>query len=204
MKIYAQKPNDRNEIAILINSLEKDYGAVGQFLKWCNATFNTWYDIPKAIIDSLLCLSSASPVVSYFPQSDSFFSAIRSINSDVGGHVDALFEVQCISPIIYDALCTLKSPVLPKEWSDLFEGLESKSKATFSSAAFCLPPPNEEDTSETMSYFPHWPVLCARGNYEQESLMQQQKKSCLKNATKGENPLMPGLFTVYCQHGKPR
>ena len=42
MKTYAQKLNDRNDIAILINSLEKDYGTVGQFLKWCNAMFNTW------------------------------------------------------------------------------------------------------------------------------------------------------------------
>ncbi len=106
--------------------------------------------------------------------------------------------IQKYAPIIFNALTT-KSQKLLKECECLFHALSKISKNTFKNPAHQLPG-LDNAIVQTLTYFPNWPALCARGCYEQDMKNKTRNAVCKKESK--QSSLMPGLFTVYCEHGK--
>ena len=51
-----------------------------------------------------------------------------------------------------------------------------------------------------LGFFPQLPIRCSRGNYVADGKKQTDVGICNKNSH-GHPSLLPGVFTVFCQHG---
>ena len=50
-----------------------------------------------------------------------------------------------------------------------------------------------------MAFFPQLPVIRSRGSYRADRV--RKEKICTKHTT-GHPSLLPGVFVMFCQHGK--
>ena len=181
----------------------KQLPTLEKFLLWCEETHESWFDVPKPVLELIKCISSTSPVCSYFPVSPVFLSSITTIENNqrqVGIEINAMNCIQNEAPIIYEAIKAVKNGPLPRQWSDLFANLKEITENTFLLPPHSLPPVSSETESGQLSFFPNWPTLCLRGRYTLDKTEKKRKESpmCEKNK---KCSLLPGLFTVYCEHG---
>ena len=56
----------------------------------------------------------------------------------------------------------------------------------------------DDDTVASISYFPCLPIIRARGTYKID--LNRKQAVCNKQST-GHPTLLPGIFTIFCNHG---
>lgn len=108
--------------------------------------------------------------------------------------------IQNAAPIIFNALATINCSKLPDEWFELFSLLHKKAVGTFKNDPHNLPPAATAEINNSLAYFPNWPIQCSRGSYRLDKANVKAAEVCKKKKT-SKHSLMPGLFTVYCEHG---
>ena len=106
-------------------------------------------------------------------------------------------KLQKYLPIFFDLVVCLLCKRLPDDFKDLVSTLIRVSQVPFEKAL-----PVQGSTAPTESpynVFPSMPVCRERGKFEADKL--SEVRGCTKRYKKHRN-LMPGIFTVYCIHGK--
>lgn len=205
LRDFALKPLDTGSLTTMRTMMEEHAPVVANFISWCNHTYESWYYLPKPIRDMVQCFSTTSPVCSYFPFLHDFFSHIDTLiraETEIGEQTNALMYIQMMAPIIFNALSTIKGQKLPEVWGALFMHLQEISSATFKQNMHDLPPMTVE---KSLAFFPEWPLLCKRGTYSADRSKESTdhcNKKIEDEKKKKRHSLLPGLFTVYCQHGK--
>eukprot|EP00795_Rhopilema_esculentum_P011024 gene11024-19868_t len=172
-------------------------------MKWCDEIYED--EIPAPMKDLLQCLASESPVSSYLPSDNELSVHVNELCSTtdtgvaIGSNIAAMAFIQQVAPVIFNALTTIQSLPLPDAWRKLFLLLQKKSSNSYNKEPHTLPVATEAQKNNGLAYFPNWPVQCSRGYYHQDK-KKKYEGQCKKEAKK--MTLLPGLFTVYCEHGK--
>ena len=129
--------------------------------------------------------------------SDNLFSLLeRMTTQDITTDVTAMQLLQREVPVLFSLLRSLKgrhinllSPII-------------KTMAEKSLAPFVVTDVDVGDVSRPTSqlaFFPNLPCVRMRGNYVADKA-NKIDKLCTKQSL-GHPSLLPGLFTVYCEHG---
>ena len=157
--------------------------------------------MPSEVCAFFRCISSNSPVCSYIPPTASFAHLAARLSSGliIRKDPEALSELQMCAPIVYGALKCLPAASLPEIWITLLEELLVKSTYITNFQ------PHEDARSNSLlsnslGFFPSWPQLSDRGFYSMDKAKSNSGEDCAKNY-RGHPNLLPGIFTVYCQHG---
>eukprot|EP00795_Rhopilema_esculentum_P009031 gene9031-16674_t len=117
----------------------------------------------------------------------------------IGSNINAMTFIQKNAPIIFNILATIQSSPLPNVWKELFLLLGRISKQSCDKKPHTLPEATVAQKKNTLAYFPNWPVQCSRGSYYQDKSKKNEGPHCKKD--KKKTTLLPGLFTIYCEHG---
>jgi hypothetical protein len=186
----------------------------GTMMSECAKTSTPLYDFisyvdnesmvaPLTVQDLLLSLSSASPVCSYMhvnPYVRRLMDALKAgVNlKDDPEHWKNLREH---IPVMYGLVDNSSVTAIPHSLVNLILELWNRAERTFSGVL-----PHVEEAAvieeEELSFFPSLPKIRSRGSYTADiSKTLKVANSCKKNYT-GHPTLLPGIFTVYCRHGK--
>ena len=154
---------------------------------------------PSEWSEFIATIASASPVCATVHPSDKLFLFLHKLSDEtcsVLESVDSMQYLQTKIPVLFHLLQSLK--YFPhKLLTPILLQLIQKAAAPFTSAVSgqpCI----FETVSDDLSYFPMLPVNHPRPTYAADK--KSQKKNCTKKGTRHPT-LLPGVFTVFCQHG---
>lgn len=154
---------------------------------------------PKVWCGLIAALATPSPVCALVHPSDKIFHLLERMKSEnITVDPVAMQTLQQEIPVLFELLRLLKY-VPTKVLSPLIAALIEKSAAPFSSDS------NHSVTSvcaakmEPLSFFPQLPSIRSRGTYTADRT-NTTKKICAKHHH-GHPTLLPGIFTLFCQHG---
>lgn len=145
--------------------------------------------------DFVSALASSSSVCALLHPSEKLFSFLLGLKS--GSYVRSMEECQYLQHEV-PVLKTFPGYLVP-----VINEMVKKAKAPFqlctteynTDAVMCSSSNAESD----MAFFPSLPVIRSRGTYAMDKSLQT--KICTKHRT-GHPTLLPGVFTLYCKHGK--
>ncbi len=204
LRKYANKEvMDNMDVKSFKDSLRKESLQLERFISWCERKYDGIHYFPPAVLKFLKCLSSISPVVSYFPTAKDFLKLLCEVKagSDIRLHPEKLSKLQSIAPLIYSLVMSLPEGSLPDVFLDLLEVLKGKIQWLLRVEQHQLDSVSDEHASDSLSYLPNWPLLNIRGVYKKDlSKSKKELKSCRKDY-RAHPSLMPGIFTLYCPHG---
>ena len=113
-------------------------------------------------------------------------------------------QLQRTVPVLFDLLLSVES--YPHQTMSLIlQEMVRKSAIPFQKGdkTSCSDQPvvsnDDEDLYKTLSYFPNSPRVRQRRRYEADK--STKEKVCTKRAS-GHPSLLPGIFTIFCHHGK--
>lgn len=148
-------------------------------------------------------MSSPSPACATIHPSERVSSLLTVMeNSDITKDTTSLKVLQEEIPVIFNLIRSLG--YYPKEI--LAPLLSELSRVAF--AAFSLLPVENIQTPATLteenkvdlSYFPSLPQVRVRGVYQADKKASGHGRACRKRSSKHPS-LLPGIFTIFCQHG---
>ena len=185
----------------LLFALQSDAPFLRSFILSLESMFGHRESFPPGVTNFLKCCSSISPVISYFPHKEEFLRIIDDISDGQSpkGEPETMKRLELHSPIICKFLQALPTEVIERSCLDLL--LEMKRILLSSHKEAHDLSKNFVSASNSYIYFPCWQPCSARGTYVADR--QQTTKDALKCSKlhRGHPKLMPGLFTVYCEHG---
>lgn len=154
---------------------------------------------PSQWSDFIATIASSSPVCATVHPSDKLFLFLHKLSDatyNVLGSVDSMQYLRMEIPVLFHLLQSLK--YFPhKLLTPIIRQLIEKAAAPFTSSTITQPH-LFETVSDDLSYFPKLPVNCPRPTYAADKKLQ--KKICTKKGTRHPT-LLPGVFTIFCQHG---
>ena len=111
-------------------------------------------------------------------------------------------ELQQCLPVISEFLASLPQDSLPDELVAFLSYLWSKATAPFSSGVTSVNSERGDCYNNELAFFPNLPLVRNRELYSQAyaNMKAKQERSCGKEYM-GHPSLLPGIFTIYCQHG---
>lgn len=132
------------------------------------------------------------------PSDDAAELITRVMNGDISNDPKDMQKLQKVFPVLFDVICIGKYP--QKEMTPILSEMMSRSSAPFKNE---VPPTVHnvlpmEDEVRSLSYFSALPRIRHRRAYEADQATKV--KVCTKKAT-GHPTLLPGVFTLFCQHG---
>ncbi|XP_065052628.1 uncharacterized protein LOC135681910 isoform X2 [Rhopilema esculentum] len=147
------------------------------------------------------CISSVSPVSSYFPCSETLKSLLEKLDEGmvIRENPEAFMQLQKCAPVIFAVLKVLPPVSVPSRLMQLFKELSARAWSCFSTAQHTLGPVAGNVGNSDLSFFPSWPKLCERGVYVKDHRQPSSAENCTK-LYKGHPNLLPGIFTIYCEH----
>ena len=200
-KLVSSKYLECLERASLNTLLSNEHTNIMHVLEACEEVFQGCEQFPRELSTFFRCISSNSPVCSYIPPTASFnhLAACLSSGLIIRKDPEALSELQICAPIVYGVIKCLPAASLPQPWITLLEELIMKSRYVSDFQ------PHDTSTSNSflsnsLSFFPSWPQLSDRGSYTMDKMKSDTREECAKTY-RGHPNLLPGIFTVYCQHG---
>eukprot|EP00794_Sanderia_malayensis_P003976 gene3976-4525_t len=199
-KLRQLDTSDRNELNELLT-------ASSPILKQVLMDFEELYGSSTQIHDEIWtlfrCISSVSPTCSYFPPSAPLDLLLQRLSAGLVIRKDpeALAQLQSLAPIIFGVLKVLPPFPVSLTIMQLFNDLNATAKLCFSVEQHTLSPVDGDDLSNYMSFFPCWPTRFQRGVYLKDKGKSGRAEDCTK-LYRGHPNLLPGIFTVYCEHGK--
>lgn len=115
---------------------------------------------------------------------------------DIMSNVQFLQNLQTHIPFLFNFITGLNC--VPKFVRPVLEEIIIRTKNPF------LIKPHQRDLTQnqdSLAFFPNLPKLFTRGIYKMDKI--KSDPVCSKKGTKHPS-LLPGIFTVFCQHGKHR
>ena len=195
---------DNESHALLLLELLRYNPVIHSFVVRCEAKFGSREQLPQGIRTLLSCFSTTSPVSSYFPASSVFSKIVDRLIDGLAIKKDPLMlsALQKLAPVVFDAIVALPDDrPLENSWRALLEVLKKTHFLVFPQRLpHNLPSPVENVQENNSKFFPNWPQLCMRGNYVLDK-GNKEEDACSKKGA-GHPKLLPGIFTVYCKHGK--
>ena len=180
--------------------MQAEHPAIDKLMEWLNAAYQN--NVPAEIVTFLDCLSSSSPVLSYTGSSCSGNHLLADLCSEnLKENISQWQRIHLDLPLFFKILVKLGVSTFPKEWKDLFKYLQEKSDQPYLTGRRFDGPVvrNQEDP---YSFFPNLPKYRERGLFSMDSeAITSDQKPCRKTL-RGHPTLLPGIFTVYCPHGK--
>ncbi len=119
--------------------LKSESSPIFNFIRWYETEYESVDFFPPAILALLRCISSVSPVLSYFAAFERFRSLLSEMQAgiNVRGYPEKLSVVQRIAPIIYSAIVCLPGGEMPPEMLQVFAALEERVKWITKKRAAC-------------------------------------------------------------------
>ena len=149
----------------------------------------------------LSSLASPSAVCGMVHPSDEVFSLIRKIpHDDITLDINSMELLQREVPVLFNLVKNVNH--LPKEsLVPLMDKIVEKALAPFSLPSESDEVPNSKSSElQELGFFPTLPKVRARGRYECDK-QSHKLPGCTKQSS-GHPSLLPGIFTLYCPHGK--
>ena len=110
--------------------------------------------------------------------------------------INELQYLQTQRPMLFE-LFRHKKPIPKNALANALEAMMAKAEAPFV-GDFKDETPSTSSSSD-MAFFPQLPVIRSRGAYRSDRV--RKEKICTKHTT-GHPSLLPGVFVMFCQHGK--
>lgn len=184
--------NESEELISLFNVIFEDSLKKGERI----IASERWRDFVKI-------LSSPCPLCSFFPPSEEFFCFLHDIFSqeekllqnDVHLHI-----LQTTVPVLFRMLMTMKRQFPFSEFRNCLHYFQQKVFDPFLKD----PCPSEVETGEDdeLSYFPSLLKIRKRGFFVADKKGLKVKDDMCTKFSKGHPSLLPGVFTLFCPHGK--
>ena len=193
----------REEREYDLTNLTAHSSSLHRVLQECECMFHGMTNVPESVWLLFKCISSTSPVSSYYPVMKTLdeITTLMSSGVIIREHPKELLALQQCAPIIYGVVKALPPQPLSANWLQLFKELKEKANATFRLSQHSLERPLEVEGDWDKAFFPAWRRLCQRGYYEKDELRGSRRGQCSKAYT-GHPNLSAGIFTMYCEHGK--
>ena len=122
--------------------LEKECSSLAGFMVWCGTVFERDDLIGESVMKFIKCMSSVSPVSSYFPTTNPDFKTLINdlkIGLVIRNHPMKFQGLQCMAPIIFSLLMELPEGPIPHELVCLFTDMEERVSRTFMKEPYVLP-----------------------------------------------------------------
>ncbi|CAH1786457.1 unnamed protein product [Owenia fusiformis] len=189
---------------------EDDYNSMSQILPQCDdhgndvlllvqsiSSIESRYP-PSYYVEFLKTLSSSAPVCATIHPSIELRNLLHQLADglDVKEDILALTKLQREIPALYTLIIGQPEASIPEAVRPLLRALQYWSEYPFRS---CDGVPGSDSIVEReLAYFPRNPMVRGRGNYSKDSATKRER--CKKMYT-GHQSLLPGIFTVLCEHG---
>lgn len=189
--------------AELLSALGTNAPYFKAFLLWLESIYGNRSSFPLSVIHLLKCSSSDSAVISYFPHDEEFMHIMDDLcdGQSLKNNPEIMRKLELLSPIVYKFVQALPNGYLERPCVELFLKMKDIVLSSFKEPHDLSQ--NVSTESSPLSYFPCWPPCNNRGIY----VADRNQVIAVKDATqctkvhRGHPKLMPGLFTVYCEHG---
>ncbi len=168
------------------------------------------FTCPAVWVPFVEALGTATPVCGLIHQDEVLLAALEILvkgNGTVSSEILGILKTKF--PVLHDIVITFESFKCPAALLSVIKLLVSKSKKPFegknavSDADSLLVDNNENEDDHELSYS-HWPGLeqgRRRGQYAIDKESKKSPMNCHKSS-KGHPTLLPGVFTMFCEHGK--
>ena len=192
-------PADFRELTQLISHNVPSMIALMDYMKAESNMSSVTLMPPKLWCGLVTALATPSPVCALVHPSERLFSLLERMKSeDITVDPEAMQTLQQEMPVLFELLRLLKY-VPTKVLSPLIAALIEKSAAPFSSGSDHSVASVNASKMEPLSFFPQLPSIWSRGTYAADRT-NTTPKICTKRST-GHPTLLPGIFTLFCQHG---
>lgn len=204
---FCAKGLSSDEFLTLYELIRKHASSLSALLDLANDAnaSNEVFTCPPIWSPLLQALARTSPVCALIHPNDALISLLNTMdNKDITTDVQAMELLQKEVPLLFSLLRVLKGShsniLLP-----IINTMIEKSNAPFTACAISNSsqeaPSSEILTSESeLAYFPSLLQIRKRGCYTADKA-NQKEKLCTKQSH-GHPTLLPGIFTLYCEHGK--
>jgi hypothetical protein len=192
-------PFTPEEMLSVINSAETASPNLAQFLRdVCNESGSA----PSAVCDFLMCIASTSPVCSYIHYDESVHSLIMDISSGVNikRNPSKWSELRSKIPVVFKLLCDNTVDTVPLSLSNLLVELWNRCEETFAFVEAIVA--DGDIVDDDLSFFPNLPKCRNRGLFAADTVKGGRKAEMCTKQYRGHPTLLPGIFTLYCQHGR--
>lgn len=178
------------------------------FLHWVDKEKNTTGELEPQIAALLNAISCNSPLCALIHPDEELLSILRELTlEDCGRSVFAnpskMKTLQNMCPILF-RFVTILDQSIPEPCKYLLEDMISKAKSPFISSTLPAPPQPPSSTLEKeahpLSYFPGLPLRRKRATFVVDAKRAAEGAACTK-LSRGHPSLLPGIFTIFCQHG---
>ena len=148
----------------------------------------------------LRSLASPSAVCGLVHPSEELFHLLKKIpHDDITLDVENMQLLQREVPVFFDLVKNIK--YLPTEsLVPLIDAIIEKANAPFLLGSGSDDTPASRSELQELAFFPSLPKVRARGSYECDR-KNPKLPGCTKQSS-GHPSLLPGIFTLYCPHGK--
>jgi hypothetical protein len=157
---------------------------------------------PEYACKFLLSLASTSPVCAYIPINKEALAVLSRIvaGENLSCDPNAWSNLQQLSPVLFDVLSKYGSAEIPVQFTTLLQVLIDKAIGIFADCVDIEEEPSDT-TSDESAFFPALPLLRNRSTYTADKQQSGADVICGKTF-RGHPTLLPGIFTIYCSHGK--
>ena len=157
---------------------------------------------PSAYGPLLKSLSSQSPVCALLPPTQDVENLVNCLCSGVSIRGDPVLwkSLQNSIPVIFHLMLAMPSGTtsLPQPMNSVLDEMLKKSQLPFDKAT--QHPDTNNEGENVFCYFPTLNKCRDRGVFVADK--QKKELLCCKDY-RGHPYLLPGIFTMYCPHGKP-
>ena len=154
---------------------------------------------PPEWSDFIHALASASPVCALVKPDKAVFALLQAIKEgNITRDPQLMISLQHEVPVLFKLLSSLHT--YPRQvLGPIVDRLIEVAEAPFVNERDHVSIPDEgESNRESMSFFPSLPTIRKRKIYGADSV---KGRICTKKSY-GHPVLLPGIFTMYCKHGK--
>ena len=167
-------------------------------------TIPIMYACPSVWQPTFQALSCATPICGLLHNDPLLHVTVRRIAENIAHDCsqteDDLATVKCDFPMLYELLMSFPDSKVPQQFSKVLEKLLSLSTAPFRTPSAL--PASLDLSGNPYGFWPSLPILRERGNYQIEQTKKQADGFVCKKLSKDHSVLMPGVFTIFCEHGK--
>ena len=145
--------------------------------------------------------ASSYPFCIFIPPCEEYFYFLESVFSEpkTALHNDTFVQkLQTTVPVIFKLLSKLKEDFPYKEFKDCLPYFQQKKFDPFIKD---LCPSEDPDDEDGLSFFPSLQRVRRRGHFIADKERTMKDDMCTK-LSKGHPSLQPGVFTLFCPHGK--
>lgn len=154
--------------------------------------------------DLIKVFASPYPFCSFLPPSEDFFAFLNrefAKKECILQNDEHLQRLQTVVPVIFKLLRRMKEQFPFTEFNNCLPYFQQK---VFDPFLKDMCPSEEANEDDELSFFPSLPQFRRRGSFVADKHGSKVKEDFCNKFSKGHPSLLPGVFTVFCPHGKNR